>query len=376
MNIQDAHRNGFKTRITQLILEEQTTIKQAGMWANLLGAGKKLVSTAPRPAGAGKILRTRSPLDLPPFPNPAPAYVAPGHPIPFKVPTAAEKSLANAAIHNSLLGTPLPPVDPVAAMSDTALETLIQKYVDRNRARLGYPQLSRNPTIKQAGMLSRLFRSGKIRLDPSFAGLPKIKLPNLEQAIAEQQLAQRQVGTAALQNRAAALAKAAPEVAAPAAPATPARRAAARKAAQPPPRNPRRRATAATPVIDAATPAAAPATPAAAPLVIDAAAPAAAQAPRGTADLIGRLVGGLNPGLGRRVLAGPEFASASSLNPADLGRRVLGRAGVAGGGAALAGGSYVKGQMDAAEEAKRRAAQLGFMQRLAFLLNPNIVNQL
>jgi len=52
------------------------------------------------------------------------------------------------------------------------------------------------------------------------------------------------------------------------------------------------------------------------------------------------------------------------------------RAGIAGGGAALAGGTYVKGQADAAAEAKRRASQMGFMERLSFLMNPNIVNQM
>lgn len=231
MNIQDAQRTGFKSRFTQLMLEEQAAVKQAGMMAKLLGAGKNLASAA----------------------------------------------------------------------------------------------------------------KGKVRLDPSYAGASKIKLPGLDQAIAEQTLAHRQVGTAALRNRAAQAAKPAP---------------APLKLAP-----------------EAPLPSAAPAAAAAAPEAATAASVASA-APMSVADRVGRLVGGMNPGLGRRALAGPEFAGASSVNPADLGRKVLGRAGVAGGGAALAGGAYGKGQMDAAEEAKRRASQLGFMQRLAFLMNPNIVNQM
>jgi len=94
------------------------------------------------------------------------------------------------------------------------------------------------------------------------------------------------------------------------------------------------------------------------------------------ADRVGKYVGGMQPGLGRRALAGPGFDGASPLNPADLGRSVMERAGIAGGGAALAGGTYVKGQADAAAEAKRRASQMGFMERLSFLMNPNIVNQM
>ena len=228
MNIHDAQRTGFKARFTQLMLDEQAAVKQAGMMAKLLGAGKNLASAA----------------------------------------------------------------------------------------------------------------KGKIHLDPSFAAQSKVKLPGLNQAIAEQTLAHRQVGTEALRNRASAAAKVAPEAPA-AAPAAAAPAAAAQ----------------------AADPAAS-------------AASVAAGAPMSVADRVGRFVGGMNPGLGRRALAGPEFAGASSLNPADLGKKVLGRAGVGAGGAALAGGSYVKGEMDAAEEAKRRASQLGFMQRLAFLMNPNIVNQM
>jgi len=91
---------------------------------------------------------------------------------------------------------------------------------------------------------------------------------------------------------------------------------------------------------------------------------------------VGQSVGGMQPGLGRRILAGSQNAAASPLTPTELGKNVLGRAGVAGGAAALAGGSYLKGEHDAANEARRRASQMGFMQRLAFLANPNIVNQM
>ena len=199
---------------------------------------------------------------------------------------------------------------------------------------------------KQANMLSKLVGAGKnlaskakgkVRLDPSFASHSKIKLPGLDQAILEQTGAARKVQTEALKNRASAAAKPAP-----AAPAAPAAAAAA-----------------------AAAGAAAPT-----------AASVAAGAPMSIADRVGKYVGGMQPGLGRRALAGPGFDGASPLNPADLGRSVMERAGIAGGGAALAGGTYVKGQADAAAEAKRRASQMGFMERLSFLMNPNIVNQM
>ena len=197
---------------------------------------------------------------------------------------------------------------------------------------------------KQANMLSKLVGAGKnlaskakgkVRLDPSFASHSKIKLPGLDQAILEQTGAARKVQTEALKNRASAAAKPAP-----AAPAAPAAAAAAAGAAAP------------------------------------TAASVAAGAPMSIADRVGKYVGGMQPGLGRRALAGPGFDGASPLNPADLGRSVMERAGIAGGGAALAGGTYVKGQADAAAEAKRRASQMGFMERLSFLMNPNIVNQM
>ena len=96
-------------------------------------------------------------------------------------------------------------------------------------------------------------------------------------------------------------------------------------------------------------------------------------------DIAGRTgsaVSGMAPGLGRRILGGAQHATSSPLNPAELGKSVLKRVGAGAAGAGVVGGSYVKGQLDAAAEAKRRASQLGFMQRLAFLMNPNIVNRM
>jgi len=96
----------------------------------------------------------------------------------------------------------------------------------------------------------------------------------------------------------------------------------------------------------------------------------------GLSQRVGTAVGGMPSGLGRRLLGGSQHATSSPLNPAELGKSVLKRVGAAGAGAAAVGGSYVKGELDAAAEAKRRASQLGFMQRLAFLMNPNIVNRM
>lgn len=106
------------------------------------------------------------------------------------------------------------------------------------------------------------------------------------------------------------------------------------------------------------------------------AAQAAQKALGNLSQTVGGRVGGMQPGLLRRALAGPEHALSSPLNPADLGKKVLGRAGTAGLGAGVAGGAYVKGEADAAAEAKRRASEMGFMQRLAFLMNPDMVNRM
>lgn len=93
----------------------------------------------------------------------------------------------------------------------------------------------------------------------------------------------------------------------------------------------------------------------------------------GMAGRVGPAVAGMQPGMARRVLSGPQFAAASPVNPAELGRTVMRRAGGAALGAGALGASNLYGQYRAAEEAKRRAAQSSFMQRLAFLMNPNLV---
>ncbi len=102
---------------------------------------------------------------------------------------------------------------------------------------------------------------------------------------------------------------------------------------------------------------------------------AAANPLSGIQDRIGKGVAGMQPGLVRRLLGGSQFANANPVNPADLGKTVMNRAGGAALGAGALGASNLYGQYSAAEEAKRRASQASFMQRLAFLMNPNVVNQ-
>lgn len=132
------------------------------------------------------------------------------------------------------------------------------------------------------------------------------------------------------------------------------------------------------PNLSAKAPAAAGAAPGAAPAAAPVSdIPGAAPSPvSGLQDRIGKVVAGMNPGLARRAIAGPQFANATPLNHADLGKTVMNRAGGAALGAGTLGAANVYGQYQGAEEAKRRAAQSSFMQRLAFLMNPNIVNQM
>jgi len=220
-------------------------------------------------------------------------------------------------------------------------------------------------SAKQAGFLRGLGR-----------GAGKVKLPGLtgaiEKATLEQQLAKRQIQTAAQQARIGSppvpnstMATPAAPVAAPVAGlAAKAKRVARSKPA------PAAQGIGATVAGLGAK---------AKNVVGQAAGGVAQKAQKALGDLsqtVGSRVGGMQPGLGRRLLAGPEHATSSPLNPADLGKKVLGRAGTAGLGAGVAGGAYVKGEADAAAEAKRRASEMGFMQRLAFLMNPGIVNRM
>lgn len=196
---------------------------------------------------------------------------------------------------------------------------------------------------KSAGFLSGLGRAAGRAAGAFGRGAGKVKLPGLQDAIEnttlEQTLAKRKVQTAALQNRLGQQTKTAPigELGARA-----------------------KEVSNATPLPG---------------LAPDAAAPAAPKLP-GLTGRIGQAVGGMQPGIGRRILAGPQHAGASPVNPAELGGTVLRRAGGAALGAGALGGAYMKGENDAANEARRRASQLGFMQRLAFLMNPGVVNQM